>query len=430
MKLRVLLAVVGTTALMSAILTVPLAVFAARREHDLAVRAMSLEAHEIAIELTEAGPFDPDDVRAPGQEPNVEVGVYRPDGTLLAGEGPRDADAVTRRAVFLPTNDRIRGAVVVVQPVVQNGERVAVIRLAEISPATGKRILRALLALAAFDVVAVAFAALVGWFVAARLTRPVRALRDDAIRLGDGDFTVAPRHSGISEIDDTADALAETATRLGETLRREREFTANASHQLRTPIASLRLLLESEVERDPTRAGSSDLATAALADVDRLQSTLDTMLGVARGNPPSRQPLDVEAWAGELERRTSALRPEGRAVSVGCICDEPMSVSRPVLDQIVDILVSNAIRHGEGAVDVSVGCSSGRLVVTVADEGRVERDSAQLFRRHDPDAAGTGVGLALARSLAEGEGGRVVLQSSDPTTFRLWLPGRPPADHP
>jgi signal transduction histidine kinase len=100
-----------------------------------------------------------------------------------------------------------------------------------------------------------------------------------------------------------------------------------------------------------------------------------------------------------------------------------------VLDQIVDILVSNAVEHGAGTVTVTVAEEGESLAVVVADEGSIDRDAAGLFTRRDPGASGHGVGLSLARSLAEAEGGRLVLSSLRPATFRLVLPGRsaPPA---
>lgn len=426
MRRRILLAIIGTTVVISTVLTVPLAVFAARREHDLAVRSMSLEAQEVHIGLTRDGPFDPDEIEDPEQESNVEVGVYLTDGRLAAGEGPPEADEVTRRAVFLQTNERVDGAVVLVQPVVQGGERVATIRLAEIEPETGQRIERVLALLLAVNLGAAGFAALVGWVVAARLARPVALLRDDAVRLGDGDFSVAPRRSGIGEVDDTADALAGTATRLGELVRKEREFSANASHQLRTPLASLRILIEGELATP--RPDAHQAFTEALADVDRLQATLDTMLAVARGATPSRAPMNVRQWADDLaEGSTAGARAGGTAhgepdLTVVCTCDRSFRVSRPVLDQIVDVLVTNARQHGRGTVSVTATCDDERLIVDVTDDGRLDRDPAGLFERHDPGASGNGVGLALARSLAESEGGRLVVHRVEPTTFRLWLP--------
>jgi signal transduction histidine kinase len=104
--------------------------------------------------------------------------------------------------------------------------------------------------------------------------------------------------------------------------------------------------------------------------------------------------------------------------------EQPVQVSRDVLAEICDVLISNAIDHGQGAIAVAASRDASNLVLTVTDDGRLERDPAQLFVRHDPHAAGSGVGLALARSLAEGEDGRLVVASPEPTCFRLILPDR------
>lgn len=427
MRRRILLAIVATTALASIVLTLPFAIVGARREHEQTVSELDLDAQQALIEVNRTGRFDPDGATFDEAEWNSQVGVYLPDGRLVAGEGPPTADAVTREVVFLTTNQRVDGRVVFAKPVVENGEKVAAIRVAEIQPVTRRRIIKFLLLLVAFDVGAVAFAGLVGWFVAARLARPVRELRDDAVRLGGGDFSITPRRSGVAEIDETADVLADTAHRLGETIRREREFTVNASHQLRTPITSLRVLLEGELVAP--RPDPSDALHDALGDVDRLQSTVDTMLDVARGTPITRTELDAAAWGRELADRW-ASRDGSPTVAVDCNVGTTLRISRGVLDQIVDVLVTNAQQHGRGTVTVRAYDDGQRLVVDVADEGRLERDPADLFERHDPLASGHGVGLSLARSLAQGEGGRLVLHTVEPTTFRLSLPSYvgPPAN--
>lgn len=427
MRRRILLAIVATTALASLVLTLPFAIVGARREHEQTVSELDLDAQQALIEVNRTGRFDPDGATFADAEWNSQIGVYRSDGRLVAGDGPPMADAVTSDVVFLTTNQRVDGRVVFAKPVIENGEKVGAIRVAEIQPVTRRRIIRFLLLLVAFDVGAVAFAALVGWFVAARLARPVRDLRDDAVRLGGGDFTITPRRSGVTEIDQTAEALSDTASRLGETLRREREFTVNASHQLRTPITSLRVLLEGEIEAP--RPDTAEAFRDALGDVDRLQATIDTMLDVAHGEPTARTELDPVSWSGDVSQRW-ANRDGMPDLVVDCDVSAALRVSRPVLDQIVDILVSNARQHGRGTVTVRAHEEGRRLVVDVADEGLLERDAAELFERHDPLATGHGVGLSLARSLAEGEGGRLVLQRAEPTTFRLWLPSQdgPPAN--
>ena len=419
MRRRILFAILGTTALASLVLTIPLAVVAARREHEQSVSELDLDAQQALIEITRNGGFDPERVTLHDEEWNAEIGVYLPDGRRVAGEGPATADEVTRSAVFMTTNERVDNRVVVAQPIVANGDKLATIRVAEVLPETQGRIRRSLLFLAAFDAAAVGFAGIVGVALSAHLARPVSRLRDDAVRLGDGDFSITARRSGIGEIDETAVALSDTARRLGETLRREREFTVNASHQLRTPLTSLRVLLEAEMESP--RPSPRDAVEDALGDVDRLQTTLDTMLDVARGAPTTRTALDIDSWAVDASERWNS-RLDQAPIVMDCDVSATLHVSRPVLDQIADILVTNARQHGCGNVTVAIREQAGRLVLTIGDQGRLDRNPAELFERHDPNAAGYGVGLSLARSLAVAEGGRLVVQDVDPTTFRLWLP--------
>ena len=115
---------------------------------------------------------------------------------------------------------------------------------------------------------------------ARRLSRPLDALTAAADRLGDGDFSAQVAPSGVVEIDTVARSINATADRLAVVLERERAFSADASHQLRTPLTALRLRLEGEVL-------SSDDAPRpalvhALEEIDRLQSTIEDLLRLAR----------------------------------------------------------------------------------------------------------------------------------------------------
>jgi signal transduction histidine kinase len=422
MRRRILLAIVGVTVLATTVLTVPLAVITARREADASARELEQIADRAAAALPTALGADGDPIELPDVESDVELAVYLPDGTRLVGTGPEVADSITSQAEGAPssgTADRMR---VLAEPIIVDERQIAVVRVAEPLAQSDGRLRRELLVLLAIDLAAVLIAVGIGWVVAARLARPVRQIRDDAVRLGQGDFSIDPHRSGVTELDETADALAETADRLGTMLARERAFSADASHQLRTPLAALRLSIETEL-MDP-RPDATAALHEAVSEIDRLENTVATLLDVARDRLPQRELLDVDDLLSDVRRRWQRpLQAADRSLRCSTSGRISARVSKAVIDQVLDILVSNALEHGAGPVSVSVTQVGGNLIVTISDGGRLERDIAELFTRRDPGAAGHGVGLALARSLAEAEGGRLVVGSTEPTTFLLVVPG-------
>ena len=134
----------------------------------------------------------------------------------------------------------------------------------------------------------VALAALGALVLARRLTRPVTAFAGAVTRLGDGDFSVRAGRSGIGELDLAAAALDSTAERLGGLVDRERAFSADASHQLRTPVTALQVHLEAA---DQVSDGTARLAIdEALADVERLERTIVDLLLVGRDIATFAQP--------------------------------------------------------------------------------------------------------------------------------------------
>ncbi len=422
MRRRILVAIVGVTAVSTLVLTVPLVVIIARRESADSIRELQRAAQRTSAGLSTNPGRDGEQVEIPETERDVHVAVYWPDGTKIGGRGPARWDEVSARARSIEVDGIVGPERVVADPVLVNERLVAVVRVTEPASETTDRVRRDVSVLVLIDLLAIAVAAGVGWFVAARLARPVRRLRDDAVRLGEGDFSVDPTRSGIGEVDETSEALSETAGRLEAMLARERAFSADASHQLRTPLAALRLSVETEL-LDP-RPDATPVLEESLTQIDRLEDTITTLLAVARDRPPPRDLLDVQRLRDGLHRRWDE-RFAGADRRVRSRADAPIGVhvSVAVLDQILDILLGNALEHGQGDVDLSLRRSGGGgLSVEVADAGALDRDPAGLFTRRDPVASGHGVGLSLARSLAEAEGGRLVLSSSDPTTFRLVLP--------
>ena len=205
--------------------------------------------------------------------------------------------------------------------------------------------------MAGLAIAAIAVAALVAHQAARRLYRPVEGVRRAAHRLGDGDFTITRTTSGISELDEVSDALAATAQRLDSLLTRERAFSADASHQLRTPLTGLRLILESELASP--RADRRLVLDEALHEVDRLETTIDELSTLARDTPRDRGPLDL---AGPVRRaRTPLARPirGGRTPAPMRHIEEPLPDGAGLasaVTQVLEVLLDNALRHGTGTV--------------------------------------------------------------------------------
>jgi signal transduction histidine kinase len=270
-------------------------------------------------------------------------------------------------------------------------------------------------------------AALVARALAGHLSRPVDALAQAAARLGEGDFSARAGRSGVAEVDAVASTLDTTGARLGQVLARERAFSADASHQLRTALAGLRLRLEAA--RLLPGADQGQAIADALAEVDRLEATVEQLLALARDAGVARDRLDLsrvveaveQGWRGRLGASGRPLRFQ---LEGGL---PPVRASEAAVLQILDVLVGNAAEHGSGTVAVRVRAAPGGLAIEVGDEGPgVAGDPERVFARRAGSVDGHGIGLALARSLAEAEGGRLLLQRPVPApVFALLLQADP-----
>jgi signal transduction histidine kinase len=274
-------------------------------------------------------------------------------------------------------------------------------------------------------------ALLLAWLLAnrqaRRLVRPLEALSVVAERLGGGDFSVRTEAVGIAEIDSVNDSVNRTAVRLGDLVDRERSFSADASHQLRTPLTGLRLQLEAALDQPGV-----DLHAAigdALAATDRLQATIDEILALARQAPSAHDPLDVDAVLQSIRKRWHAvLAAKGKPLRLAVTGSPHPRVDASALNQILDVLIDNADRHGAGAIGLVFRALDDAVAIDVTDEGApLTVDAAELFGRESATDAGHGLGLALARRLAESQGGRLRLSSPDPPTFTVLLPAADPA---
>ncbi len=203
---------------------------------------------------------------------------------------------------------------VVAVPVANGGTVAGVVRAATPHREVYLRTALTWIVMAGLAVLAVTAAWLMAHGMARRLTRPLDELSRAAQQLGEGDFTVRTNRAGIPEIDSVASAMESTAHRLGEILARERAFSANASHQLRTPLTGLRLQLEAALD-----SGEADPRPAIRASVDaadRLERTIDDLLLLARTSGSAATPADLdelltevrEGWHGLLAAKGRTLR--------------------------------------------------------------------------------------------------------------------------
>ena len=439
MTRRILLAIVLVILIATTVFVVPLAVAIAKvyREDEVVglQRLGAAAAARIPDDRREAGPVVLPDPPADG-----ELGFYDSAGDLVAGTGAPTATGIARDAQQGRPADAQEGDdLVVAVPVSDDLQVIGVVRVSERTSSSRGRTATAWGVLAVLDLIAIGAATAVGVFLARRLSRPVRRLETQAERLGDGDFAVRSDPSGIAEIDRAGAALDNTARRLGTLLDRERAFSADASHQMRTPLTGLRLIVEAELARprpDPTVA-----LEAALSEIDRLEETIDTLLGAARDDPTARAPLHVETVIDDaVDRWQPAASAQGRTIVIrpgepdtGAPNEpggrEPF-VSLPAIGHVMDIAIENALGHGVGTVRLAgTSLPRGGVRITVSDEGPgIEGDREAVFARRRGSAAGHGIGLALARSLAEAEGGHLRVSETSPTgtTIELVLPGADP----
>lgn len=235
-----------------------------------------------------------------------------------------------------------------------------------------------------------------------------------------------PWQGGIAEVDAVAREIDRHHHTLARTLVSERSFAADASHQLRTPLAALLLRLEeiSELAADDAEVRAE--AEVAIAQVERLTGVVDELLRRTRVGHASGGALSsVEAVVAGLDEEWSpAYEERGREFTVSCERGIIVEASSSALSQILNSLVENALSHGAGTVRLEVARSGPSAVFTVSDEGRGVPDhlAQSIFDRAVTTGGGTGLGLSVARETAEGVGGRIELTRLRPPVFALYLP--------
>jgi signal transduction histidine kinase len=277
-------------------------------------------------------------------------------------------------------------------------------------------------------------AALAGWLTAVlarRLARPVEELAEAAGRLAAGDPRPLARRYGVADLDQVADGLDSSARRLSSLLAADRELAVDASHQLRTPLTALSMRLEEMIAAadDPEVVRAE--GNAALTQAERLADVVTQLLSPARRAGAASAALtgiDEIVRQQVVEWQPAFRRARRKLVVIG-VRDLQAHVTPGGVAQVLATLLDNALMHGGGTVTLQTSQNSRSVVIEVRDEGSGIPPELvpRIFERSvSGRPEGTGLGLALARTMAAADGGRVVLIKPKPATFAVFLPRNPP----
>lgn len=290
-------------------------------------------------------------------------------------------------------------------------------------------VIRVIVLVFVLGVVAVLAGALMARWQANRLAAPLVYLAASAEQLGTGHVRLKVERSGVEEIDMVAEELVRSADRMAARLATERQFAADASHQLRTPLTALSMRLEEishMTERDDVRAE----VDASLEQVERLVGVVDDLLGRSRralGAGTEIVSLS-EVFEQQREEWEPAFAKAKRSLRIAQT-EDVVFATPGALAQVLATLIENSLIHGGGTTQVSARetGSSHSMVIEVRDQGEgVPEDLApRIFERDVTSGKGTGLGLALARDLVTADGGRLELSQRVPAAFSVFLQGVP-----
>lgn len=415
MRRRVLQATIASVAVAVVLLGVPLAIFGMLMVRDDQVSRLELRAEAIARSVERrlaAGEVPDESLLEPwvgGEDMlTAHILVIAPDGTRLEA-GPELSPP--RTAVSAVSTS---GAAVVVA--VESGQILL-------------QGLRVMFLVVIASVLAFAAGIVVAQWQARRLAAPLIYLAASAEQLGSGQARPRLKPTGVEEIDLVADELARTADRMAGRLAAERQFASNAGHQLRTPLTALSMRLE-EIMALAESEEVHEEARISLEQVERLGTVIDDLLAASRRTTSGTTEVihldDVlrqqeEEWERTFEAARRRLDVEyGSGVS---ILATPGGVA-----QILATLLENSLKYGAGTTSIRARRSgSTGVVIEVADEGAGVPDdlAPRIFERGATGGRGTGLGLALAKDLAEADGGRLSLAQRRPPVFALVLNAAP-----
>ena len=417
MRRRVLQATIAAVTVAVVLLGIPLAFYGARLVRDAELRDLSVRTAALGRQVETRMVTD-----RPVTEDLLEIYVGGEDGYLPASV-----------SVALPDGTRVRAGEPVEgrgYPQVVRTDSGAVVLLTMSWWDVFWRTARVVaLVVAASTIAFVAGISMASW-QARRLAAPLIYLAASAEQLGSGQVRPRLEPSGVEEIDLVASELARSADRLAGRLAAERQFAADASHQLRTPLTALSMRLE-EITAATEKEEVAEEARISLEQVERLVTVVDDLLTRSRrsqgGTTEAVHLIDVVQQ--QVEEWSPSFAAAGRRLVVDVPAGVAVLATPGALAQVLATLIENSLKHGGGTTTLRSRPSggSGAIVIELTDEGPGVPDdlAPRIFEREVTSGAGTGLGLALARDLVAADGGRLELAQRRPPVFAVFLAGVP-----
>ncbi|MFC5646753.1 MULTISPECIES: ATP-binding protein [Kitasatospora] len=282
-----------------------------------------------------------------------------------------------------------------------------------------------LLLLGVVALLAVQAAVALAVWQAKRLARPLTDLAETAERLGSGDPRPQGRRYDVPELDRIAEVLDTSAERIARMLTAERRLAADASHQLRTPLTALSMRLEEITALAEEPDTVREEATIGLQQVERLTDVVQRLLTNQRDpNSPTAVTFQLDdVIKQQVEEWGPTLREGGRRLVIEGLQGAEVIGTPGTVAQVLATLIENSLMHGDGTITVRVRRSGTSVVTEVQDEGAGVPPALgnRVFERAVSGRNSTGIGLAVARDLAEADGGRLELLSLHPPVFALFV---------
>lgn len=359
---------------------------------------------------------------------------------------PISAEALKNAARGLSTFETVEAAGafprrVVTMPVIDDGRLVNLVRVAMSMENMVETRRRFLLMMASVLPLALVLAAAGGWLLARRALKPVDSMTQTARRIGGEHLQDRLRETGSGdEVDRLAKTLNDMLDRLDAAFRQTRQFSADASHELQTPLTILKGEMEVALRANRSPEEYRRVLESSLEEIERIDRLVEGLLLLSRADAGvlrlDLRPVDAAALSVEVcdQMRTVA---EAHGVVLDATSAAPVFVSadRDRLRRVLLNLLDNAVKYtpAGGTVTLFVHADDQQAYLAVTDTGigMSAAEAAQIFDRfhritdaRSADARGVGLGLSIARSIVEAHGGRIEVQSAPDrgTTFTVVLP--------